>query len=98
MKGGSLPPPPSGVAISPIGGITGWMSWPDDPIYRPVVGLFVDGLLRATAPTFRNRQLSNGEAIFTPKGSRRAASDVSGSSWVCAFDFRVDSSTSGVGS
>lgn len=87
---GRSPWPPCSVTVSPIGGITGWMSWPEDPIYRPVVGLFEHGSLRAAVPTFRNRQAISGEASVAAEDLRKTpASFVPRSSWICAFDLDV---------
>lgn len=35
--------------------VRGFVPWPYDDFYRPTIGLFVDGVLQRTAPTFRRR-------------------------------------------
>ena len=83
--------PPCDVTLSPMGGITGWMSWPYDSIYRPVVGLFAQGSLRAAVPTFRIRQVISGEAAFPRKASWKAATNsVLQAGPICAFHFGID--------
>jgi hypothetical protein len=87
---GSSQWPPCRVAVM-LGGVAGWMSWPDDQIYRPAVGLFMDGVLRAAVPTFRSRQVISG-GLTLQREDLRKSSAPSGSrpGWVCAFDIAGD--------
>jgi hypothetical protein len=78
--------PPCDVTVSPLGGITGWMTWPADLIYRPVVGLFVKGSLQAAAPTFRIQNIVNKQAVLSRDGCKNGAASVG----ICPFRFSVD--------
>ena len=39
--------------IAPGGLLHGWTDWPHDQFYRPVIGIVVDGTVRAVTPTWR---------------------------------------------
>ncbi len=85
-------PATSAVEFGEDGRIKGWLSWPADPIYRPVIGAFAGEALIETAATERRPAPASSERSWLSRMTgavtdRRSAG--TSTDWRCFFSFAL---------